>query len=450
MIEVNRNGLYIYNENEDGPLTLEKVEEFILDYDGEKPKFIRNRDAYMGEYEILRRKKEEHKPNNKLVVNFAKYIVDTFNGYFIGVPVKESHYDESVNAFMQDFIKRNDLQDNEAEISKISSIYGRAFEYIYRDGNETKATYLTPLDGFMIYDDTIAENPLFFVRYWRDSEQKLHGEVLSQTEKRSFNSFDSPETHYFSGVPVVEYIENEERQGVFDNVMTLINALNNALSEKANDIEYFADAYLVLRSLEAMEESEFDDIRRKKIINLWGELAAKFDAYFLEKPDADTTQENLIDRLIDLIYQTAMIANVSDETFSTASSGTALEFKLLPMKNLALNKERKFQAGLRKRWELVFSIDSKKKTVPAGAWADIEYKFTRNIPANMESEAEVMSKLATVVSKETQLGTASFIPDVQAEIERLKAERQELLDEGTRDYDMTYENDTEEETEETA
>lgn len=32
--------------------------------------------------------KDPWKPDNRLTVNFTKYIVDTFTGYFNGIPVK--------------------------------------------------------------------------------------------------------------------------------------------------------------------------------------------------------------------------------------------------------------------------------------------------------------------------------------------------------------------------
>jgi SPP1 family phage portal protein len=50
-------------------------------------------------------------------------------------------------------------------------------------------------------------------------------------------------------VPAVEFFMNTERQGIFENVETLINALDKVLSQKANQNEYFDNAYLVLRGM---------------------------------------------------------------------------------------------------------------------------------------------------------------------------------------------------------
>lgn len=66
---------------------------------------------------------------------------------------------------------------------------------------------------------------------------------------------------------------------------------------------------------------------------------------FLQKPTADGTQENLLDRLEQLTYRTSMVSDISDETFGSATSGTALAFKLLPMSNLAAGY-RKYKFGI--------------------------------------------------------------------------------------------------------
>ena len=46
-------------------------------------------DAYEGDYKIFHEpRKPAWKPDNRIAVNFAKYISDTFNGFFIGIPIK--------------------------------------------------------------------------------------------------------------------------------------------------------------------------------------------------------------------------------------------------------------------------------------------------------------------------------------------------------------------------
>ncbi|MFR9064200.1 MAG: phage portal protein [[Clostridium] scindens] len=155
--------------------------------------------------------------------------------------------------------------------------------------------------------------------------------------------------HGFDGVPATEYRENKEELGIFEPVLTMINAYNKAISEKANDVDYFADAYMkILGAL--LDDNALKHIRDNRIINFPGNYNnGDLEVDFLQKPNGETTQENLIDRLENLIFQISMVANISDENFGT-SSGIALKYKLQAMSNLAKTKERKFTSGMNRRY----------------------------------------------------------------------------------------------------
>ena len=91
-------------------------------------------DAYENKYEISRReKKADWKPDNRIPVNFAKYIVDTMNGFFIGIPIKTTSNDRAISEYLEFLDQYNDQDDNNAELSKVCSIYGSGFEMYYVD-----------------------------------------------------------------------------------------------------------------------------------------------------------------------------------------------------------------------------------------------------------------------------------------------------------------------------
>jgi len=226
-------------------------------------------------------------------------------------------------------------------------------------------------------------------------------------------------------VQVIEWIENEERMSVIEPVETLVNAYNKALSEKANDVDYFADAYLALLGAE-LDKDGIAKIRDNRIINLFGtEDASKIIVKFLDKPDGDATQEHLLDRIERLIYEKSMVANINDESFGNAS-GVALEFKLQPMKNLSINKERKVKSAMRRRFKLLFNLPTNVPAALKDEWQNLEYKFTRNIPRNIADEAATAAKLEGVVSKETQLGILSIVDNVKDEIGKMDKENESI------------------------
>ncbi len=383
--------------------------------------------AYKNDYEIFHLPpKPPHKPDNRIAVNFAKYITDTMNGFFMGIPVKITAEDERIQKAVDFFNAFNDVDDHNAELSKICSIYGRAYEmyFVDEDGNiGMQAT--APDESFIIYDNSILNRTKAYVRYYKDTDDNLiKGSVSDNFVVRYFNFdgsrvrfVDEEKIHGFDGVPAVEYIENKERMGIYESAMSQINAFNKAISEKANDVDYFADAYMKILG-PRLDESEKQFIRDNRIINFEGYENITVD--FMAKPNADTTQENLINRLERLIFITSMVANVSDEQFGTAS-GIALKYRMLSMNNLAQMKERKFTAGFNKRYKLVFSNPILQ--MAKDDWLKLSYQFTRNYPVNLADEADTAGKLSGITSKRTQLSVISAVKSVDDELEQIQNEQ---------------------------
>ena len=412
----------------DEPITVEVLTKFMEKHKLEVARYEYLKNMYLGIMTIDDEPtKDPWKPDNRLTVNFTKYIVDTFTGYFNGIPVKKSHSDKEILSKLQEFDNLNDMEDEESELAKMACIYGRAFELLYQDEEtRTNVTYNTPENIFMVYDDTIKQEPLFAVRYGYDDDYKLYGEVYTKETTYALNgtmgfyNMTEQAPNPFDDLPVVEFYFSEERMSIFESVISLVNAFNKAISEKANDVDYFSDQYLAFLGA-AVEEEDLKNIRSNRVINYYGEgsEAKNVDVKFLEKPDSDSQTENLLDRLTKLIFQTTMVANISDESFGS-SSGVSLAYKLQAMSNLALSFQRKFQSSLNSRYKLFCELSTNVSN--REAWKDIEYTFTRNEPKDIKEQAETASILAGITSQETALSVISVIPDVQAEMEKIKKE----------------------------
>ena len=394
-------------------------------------------DAYMTRYPIFGLPpKPEYKPDKRIAVNFAKYITDTMNGFFIGIPIKVMcDEDKAVADYVEFLDQYNDQDDNNAELSKMCSIYGKAYEMYYVDdlGN-IGITYLPPEEAFMIYDDSILERPRYFCRVYKDADDIVYVSVSDDTRVRYLSMEgglhwlpEEEKSHGFEGVPATEYRENEEEIGIFEPVLTMINEYNEAVSEKANDVAYFADAYLKVLGAKVLPDN-LQEIRDNRIINFEGLLDnGQLEVDFLQKPDGDTSQEHLLDRLEKLIFQISMVANISDENFGS-SSGIALKYKLQAMSNLALTKQRKFTSGMNRRYMLIFSnpVSGMKKD----DWVKLTYQFTQNIPSNLLEESQIAGNLAGIVSQQTQLSILSCVDNVQQEIEQIKQDEEEGITDG--------------------
>lgn len=392
--------------------------------------------AYSNDYDIFHaRDKASWKPDHRLAVNFAQYIVETFEGFFLGNPIKISSTDERVHEYVNVLDAYNDQDDGNAELSRTVSIFGRAYEMYYTDeyGQECIA-YLSPMESFIIYDESIKPVPRYFVRYYTDSNGIERGSISDESIVRHFivedelTFLDDEEPHNFQGVPATEYIQNQSRTGIFENVLCLIDEYNNVLSEKANDVDYFADAYLSILGAQ-VDEKTIQFMRDNRVINFGGKSSNDITVEFLQKPNGDTTQENLLSRLENLIFTVAMVVNISEDKFGT-SSGIALRYKLLPMLNLMKAKERKFVSGMNRRYKILFS--NPVSQMQADAWTSLEYDFTANVPVDVLSEAQAVSSLTGLVSKHTQLRLLSCVSDVEKELQTIDDE--DISDDYMTDY----------------
>ncbi len=428
----------MFRISKDTEMTESLLQEFLNEHQKEvESRYKPLLDAYMSDHEILHQKaKPKYKPDNRIVVNFPKYMVDTTNGFFIGNPIKTTTDDKKTAEFVEYIEQYNDQDDNNAELSKNCGIFGKCHEMYFTDeDSELGITYLTPIDSFFIFDDSILRRPLYFVRRYTDRDNIEWGSISNsfgvryfkvtggvkwlELEGKESEMRDGWKLHYFPGVPATEFVENEEQQGVFEPVMTMVNAYNKAISEKANDVDYFADAYMKKLGGAKLESEDVEFIRDNRIVDIPGEESEKIIVDFMSKPSNDETQEHLLDRLERLIFHIGQTANASDENFGT-NSGIAMLYKIWSTSNRGKSKQRKFESGMKRRYKLLFGHPASR--VPADAWVQLHFQFTPNIPKNQLEEAEIAGKMEGITSHETQLKVLSVVDDVQGELDKIEKE----------------------------
>lgn len=401
------------------------------------PRLVMLRMEYEGDHAILHQAaKAEYKPDNRLVANYARQIVDSMVGYFLGRPAKLLGDDDVTIRWLNEWGVANDVDDLNAELSKLADIYGQAFEVMWRDASaEPHSTFVSPMNMFLVRDDSVEGKVLWAVRFWFDDNRfdgrpdTLRGTLYDATYETPFElvdgkaRFGEPTEHGFPDVPVIEYTDNEERQGLFEGVMTLIDAHDKAISEKANDVEYYADAYLKVLGAR-LDDETLKSLRDSRIINLEGRDTSGVVVDFLPKPDADGTQEHLIDRLERLIFTLSMVSDLSSESFDT-SSGIAIKYRLQAMSDLALVKERKFKRGLARRHMLLCGYAA--NPLDPAAWVGVGVRMERNVPSNLLEESQIADNLSGVTSEETRLSVLSCVPDPKVEMARMRDEREERV-----------------------
>ena len=99
--------------------------------------------------------KPKYKPDNRIAVKFCKiYCGHNEWNFLFGNSDKLQCEGEKISKYVELLDQYNDQDDNNAELSKICSIYGKGYEMYYVDQEgRIGITYLDPQEAFIIYDD---------------------------------------------------------------------------------------------------------------------------------------------------------------------------------------------------------------------------------------------------------------------------------------------------------
>lgn len=415
----------------------------VKKHEGMTGRLQKNKQYYDGRHAIEQKKRgDDSAPNNRVVCNHAKDISDTATGYFMGNPVT---YSNSGNQEIEPLLKAFDdanVDDVDADIAMDMSIYGVGYEYVYVKKGESApiSKSISPLSTFIIVDDTIEENELCGVYYYKqknsvDNSYNYVATVSTAKYTYTLNINDSgadvssiatetPEQHFFGEPQIIEYLNNKEAIGDFEQQIPLIDAYNVLMSDRINDKEQFIDAVLVLYgALLGDDEEEVSEaqkqLRKEKLL----ELPESARAEYLIRQMDESGAEILRKAIKEDIYNFSHVPNFMDENFAGNVSGVAMEYKLLGLEMITKVKERQYKKGLRKRIRLYCNfLKMKAVLMEAGS---IMSTFSRALPKNIQELAQIVANLKNDVSARTLLKLLPFVEDPDYEIKEIEKQKAE-------------------------
>ncbi|CAI2582518.1 hypothetical protein AKUA1202_05160 [Apilactobacillus kunkeei] len=434
--------------------------ESIANYHEENivPKYRIKRDYYKGRHHTIMNKQSTPlgKPDNRLIVNLPKKLTDTFNGFFIGDPIQiryvdNTNQDESdkTNEEISNWMNDVNFTDKASEYAKTADIYGRAYFRAFDTADSIDIAVLSPRDTLVVYDNTPLNNPVIAINYstngisndvwvmddkadyhFSDVNGKFSMVNIQETEEGQPNILNQENIHSFEGFPVFELPENDERVGIFDNVLSLIDAADEILSSKANDINSISNGILVVTGAQ-LTDDQLANVKTMHVLNLYdNDDDALSDsnnrtpnAYYVTPDINDDMQEHMLDRTIEQVYQNAQVVNMNDSKFgqsASAISGIALKQRYQDMMSKAETKASKMDSSLRALFSCLFS----KLKVDANV-QNIEFNHKQSIPKNVLEEAQTVQALDGQVTNETKLSALSLVKDTHAEVQNWMNEQEQ-------------------------
>lgn len=407
-------------------ITPEEIEELIEEHLPKVSKYNKMLSYYKGEHEILNKEvQNQDAPNNKAVNNYAAYITDLQVGYFLAKPIAYKVPDLDLNEMIDDIFLDSDEHDLNVEIAKDCSIYGEGFEILYIDEEGAlRLSRLDPASVIPIYSNDVRRALIGAIRYYYDRDDVLFAEVYTK-DKVSYYEDDEglalkeEKEHVFNQVPIVHYINNEERMGDYEQVISLIDDYNARLSSSSDELEYFADAYLKIKGMSGTTAEDIKTMREQRafLVEEGG------DVDFVTKSTSPSHSETHLNMVNNNIHKFSKTPDLSDEKFSGNLSGVAIRYKMLSMEQVTGIKERKFKKALSHRLRMVIHFIN----VKMGGdfeWRDIEPVFSRNIPDNVVELAEIVTRLSGMMPTESLLALLPFVDDPIRELKLLKSEEE--------------------------
>lgn len=413
--------------------------------------------------------KQEDKINNKVANDFVGEIVDMKVGFFCGIPVtytldkskyqieKKKNIVDKIKIAMgkdeetemitspaytedldiiKDFNKRNSIADLDMETAKRATICGYCGRLLYTDiDGKEKVKLVEPWECIFIGDSI--DKPNATIRYFNVDVYNLNGEVTTTTRAEVYTSGTieyyiknsngeyieegAAVTHYWGEPPLFGFANNDELMGDADKVLSIIDGYDRTFSDVDSEVEQFRLAYLAFLGASISKEV----IKEAQQTGAFG-LPEGVDAKFLVKNLDDAIIEHHLDRAERNIYRFSATPNMNDIQFGGNITGVAMKYKFRPFEDKCRRSELKFKKSFRSQYDKLC-----KKWNDIGIKIDplnMEFIFTRNYPQNLNEEATWLRDTKGIISEETRFSNVSFIENPEDEIEKLKAEEEENLD----------------------
>lgn len=223
---------------------------------------------YLGNQPVLYRvKKVRPEINNKIVQNFAYFIVETKTADIASEPIQYvlRGTDERLSQQIADLNALMDSEDKaflDIELARWRSICGTSYRYIENDNGQSspldetdfRLSVLDPRDTFVCYYNNGL--PAYSCQIYKNAENKTVYFVY--TNEMWFeiiaNKITQKGVNGFLAIPVIEYPNNENRLSDIEITISLCDAANEMASSRLDGQDQFIQSFIKFINCEIDEE----------------------------------------------------------------------------------------------------------------------------------------------------------------------------------------------------
>lgn len=351
---------------------------------------------------------------------------------------------------------------------------GACYGIVYENkDNEEVYSHISSLQTVAIWNYDVPSTKIGLLRCWYENTInggiETHLEIITKDYKKQFvdgvekqvinknQEFKFKEVENstkpirWTDLPVF-VAENPDGLAFFENVITLINKLENVITNNANIFDYNDNAKLkitgftpdnkmLIESRDKNGEIQYDEngmpIMIKNPLRVQEDeaiLNAKTfytpdntgDIDWIIKNINDTASENHKKTTLDFALMITGVPNVTDQGFTDADNASALEKKFFPLEQVLQQADHEFKKEFLRMWEMITERINLKKTKEYD-FRDIEVILTRNLPTDTESVTNAWLKLRGLLSDKTIISHLPYDLDAEAELAEIDIQNEQNI-----------------------
>lgn len=386
-----------------------------------------------GDQPILRRTKTVRPEiNNKIVENHASEIAQFTSSYFLGEPVTYVHRGENKgNAddlrLLNDFMYFENKSTHDKEMATWMAVCGVGYRMVLPDRNLfTDDTDEAPFDidtpdprkTFVVYDSGFGHKRLMGVQVKRieasggKEETRYCGYTSTHYFEIAHGEILRWEEHYLGDVPIFEYKLNMFRLGSFEPAVSVLNAINNASSNRMDAIESFVQSFLKFKNCD-IDEKGIDSLARLGAIKIKSTDGLDADVELISQELNQTQTQTYVDYLYEQLLTICGLPSTTKGGASTSDTGQAVFLRdgWQQCEARAKDTEQLFKKSERDFLRMVLRIMRITNNISL-TLSEVECKFTRRQHDNLLTKTQsLLQMLEAGLKPEIAIATCGLFND---------------------------------------
>jgi SPP1 family phage portal protein len=393
-------------------------------------KYRVNKRYYEGDHDILTYyAMQDSRSNMKVVVNFVKRFIDERVSYITSNPL--NYISRSGNSNITNIIDTDigiwEKLHNQ-NLLKQAQIYGKSYELYWFDYNaDFRAMVLTPMNCYVLESSKAGEGNILALHLFTQQFDKTEyldvytpNEILHYTVKNATLNYLGSDENMFGVVPINICRSNVEETSLITDIKSLNDSYNNVLSDLVNEVSDFRQCFMTVTGASLTEE-EATKMKSSGIIH----VPANGSIGYLVKQINDTFVQNLLEELESKMFKAVSTID-SNEKMQSNTSSLAIRSRLFLLETVCGLIQAELESTIRHRLNIYFKIYAM-RTKQLFNQKDLIIKFTPNIPSDIASIADSISKLQTVVSQKTLLSLLPFVENPDLELKQYREEQEQMI-----------------------